>query len=183
MLRSARNFDNLQQQLWYVCQLGLISESGICKLEHCFLHPFAHTLLCTPSAFVFCLSICVVFRFHCSWVTHRQQEPGDCTHHLRCSLYQENRADAGSLLHHTTSTGSTELYHLDPLPCFAHNAISCLRSQPIVVPWSNTSLLINDFIIVLHDFPLINYSSLEHQTLKTWVFLITREANLLGITI
>lgn len=45
-----------------------------------------------------------------------------------CSLYQENRAGAGSLLHHIPSTGSTQLYHLDPLSWLARKGISCLRS-------------------------------------------------------
>lgn len=100
-------------------------EQDLCISTFLFLDPFAHTFLCTSSAFVSCLSIWLFF-CHCSQGIHVYNRNQVIVHNVLdvwSYLYEENRADAGHLLHYTASTSSTELFYLDPMLCLAHKII------------------------------------------------------------
>lgn len=78
-------------------------EQNLCISMFLFLDPFTHTFLCTSSAFVSCLSTWLFF-CHCSKGIHVYSRNQVIVYNFLgvwSYLYEENRADAGSLLQYT----------------------------------------------------------------------------------
>lgn len=94
MLYAVRNFDHLLQKFHYLCQLALTSESRILHIsKFLFLDPSPHTFLCTSSAIVSCLMAGFMCTTEITWLYTISWVFG--------VIFEENRTDAGRLLHYT----------------------------------------------------------------------------------